>query len=98
MNIVQAGNRTRVVFNLNKPVGFDTKIDGNDVLITLQTSRDEHGGRSTVTSHFAEARPDDTRHTLRDVDFRRGRTAKAASSSTCPTARPASTSASRAAI
>jgi len=25
-----------------------------------------------VTSHFAEARPDDTRHTVRDISFRRG--------------------------
>ena len=38
MNIVQAGGRTRLVMNLAKPVGYDTKIDGKTVLITLQTS------------------------------------------------------------
>src|SRR5476651_1961185 len=35
MNIVQAGDRTRVVMNLSKTVGFETKIDGTNVIITL---------------------------------------------------------------
>ena len=42
MNIVQAAGRTRLVMNLAKPVGYDTKIDGKMVLITLQTSAAEH--------------------------------------------------------
>ena len=71
MNIVQAGGRTRLVMNLAKPVGYDTKIDGKMVLITLQTSAPSTAG-AAVTSHFAEAKPDDTRHTLRDISFRRG--------------------------
>jgi type IV pilus assembly protein PilQ len=41
------------------------------VLITLQTSAPSTAG-AAVTSHFAEAKPDDTRHTLRDISFRRG--------------------------
>ena len=71
MNIVQAGGRTRLVMNLAKPVGYDTKIDGKMVLITLQTSAPSTAG-AAVTSHFAEAKPDDSRHTLRDISFRRG--------------------------
>jgi type IV pilus assembly protein PilQ len=71
MNIVQAGGRTRLVMNLAKPVGYDTKVDGNTVLITLQTSAPT-ASAAAVTSHFAEAKPDDTRHTLRDISFRRG--------------------------
>src|SRR5438046_10330936 len=35
VNVVQAGNRTRVVFNLNKPQTFETQIEGNTVLVTL---------------------------------------------------------------
>jgi type IV pilus assembly protein PilQ len=71
MNIVQAGDRTRLVMNLAKPLGYDTKIDGRSVIITLQAAA---GGSvaSTVTSHFAEAPVGDKRHTLRDVTFRRG--------------------------
>jgi type IV pilus assembly protein PilQ len=71
MNIVQAGGRTRLVMNLAKPLGYDTKVDGNTVLITLQTSTPSTAA-TAVTSHFAEAKPDDTRHTLRDISFRRG--------------------------
>ena len=71
MNIVQAAGRTRLVMNLAKPVGYDTKIDGKTVLITLQTSAPSTAG-AAVTSHFAEAKPDDSRHTLRDISFRRG--------------------------
>jgi len=73
---VQAGNRTRVVFNLNKPQSFDTKIEGNAVVVTLADS----GGGSAqaavappVLQRFAEARGTDQQHALRDVDFRRGR-------------------------
>ncbi|MEO8442384.1 MAG: AMIN domain-containing protein, partial [Betaproteobacteria bacterium] len=71
MNIVQSGGRTRLVMNLAKPLGYDTKVDGKTVLITLQTSAPTTAA-TTVTSHFAEAKPDDTRHTLRDISFRRG--------------------------
>ncbi|MDB5811092.1 MAG: type pilus secretin PilQ [Betaproteobacteria bacterium] len=71
MNIVQAGGRTRLVMNLAKSIGYDTKVEGKTVLITLQTSAPSPSA-ATVTSHFAEAKPDDKRHTLRDISFRRG--------------------------
>ena len=71
MNIVQAGDRTRLVMNLSKALGYDTKMDGKTVVVTLQAAA---GGTAAapVTSHFAEAKPNDTRHALRDVSFRRG--------------------------
>ena len=71
MNIVQAGGRTRLVMNLSKPLGYDTKIDGRNVVITLQVTPTDSVA-TTVTSHFAEAQVAETRHTLRDVSFRRG--------------------------
>jgi type IV pilus assembly protein PilQ len=71
MNIVQAGDRTRVVMNLAKPLGYDAKVDGKAVLITLQSAATDVAA-APVTSHFAEARPDDMRHTVRDISFRRG--------------------------
>jgi len=71
MNIVQAGDRTRLVMNLSKPLGYDTKIDGKNVIITLQTAA-TNTAAAPVTSHFAEAKPADTPHSLRDVSFRRG--------------------------
>jgi len=71
MNIVQAGDRTRLVMNLSKPLGYDTKVDGKNVIITLQAAA-VGTAAAPVTSHFAEAKPNDTRHALRDVSFRRG--------------------------
>jgi type IV pilus assembly protein PilQ len=74
LNVVQAGNRTRVVFNLNKPQSFDTQMEGNTILVTLT---DQAAGAATaetqIVSRFAEARPGEVTHALRDIDFRRGR-------------------------
>ena len=72
MNIVQAGNRTRLVMNLNKPLGYDTRIDGKNVIITLQGTATAAANAPPATSHFSEAKPADARHSLRDVSFRRG--------------------------
>ena len=71
-NIVQAGSRTRLVINLNQMLAYDTKIDGNNLLITLQGKAAD---RAVVgsTSRFAEAKQSAQKHTLRDVDFRRGK-------------------------
>jgi len=71
INIVQAGGRTRLVMNLARPFGYDTKIDGKYLVVTLQTS--ETGATvAPVASRFAEARPSDKKHSVRDIDFRRG--------------------------
>ena len=56
VNVVQAGNRTRVVFNLNKPQTFETQIDGKTVLVTLTEQAGLAADTPTV-SRFAEARP-----------------------------------------
>lgn len=71
LNIVQAGGRTRLVMNLAKPLGYETKIDGRDVIITLQAATTDTAA-AVVTSRFAEATLGDTRHSLRDISFRRG--------------------------
>jgi len=74
VNVVQAGNRTRVVFNLNKPQSYETQIEGNTVLVTLTDQPSAAAAaEAPVVSRFAEARPGEVTHTLRDVDFRRGR-------------------------
>jgi type IV pilus assembly protein PilQ len=74
LNLVQAGNRTRVVFNLNKPQTFETSVEGNSVLVTLADTGASGAAQAGEQVHrFAEARPGDVQHALRDVDFRRGR-------------------------
>ncbi len=71
INVVQAGDRTRLVLNLNRVASYDTQIDGRTLLISLQaiTAAASAGG---ATTHFAEVQPGDRRHALRDIDFRRG--------------------------
>ena len=72
-NIVQAGSRTRVVINLAQMVSYDSRIEGNDVLITLQPKN--VGGKTApvAATHFAEPMAAAQKHSLRDIDFRRGK-------------------------
>jgi type IV pilus assembly protein PilQ len=71
-NIVQAGGRTRLVVNLNQMLSYDTKVEGNNVLITLHARLKDSAATSSV-SRFAEASRDVQKHTLRDIDFHRGK-------------------------
>jgi type IV pilus assembly protein PilQ len=67
-NIVQAGNRTRLVINMSQMMSHETRIDGNNLLITFQ----KKGGSENV-AHFADARAAGKIHSLRDIDFHRGK-------------------------
>ncbi|MGH8744253.1 MAG: type IV pilus secretin PilQ, partial [Burkholderiales bacterium] len=72
INIVQVGSRTRLVMNLTRAAGYESKIDGNNLLITVQGAETAAGTAAPVTSRFAEARPSTQEHSVRDIDFRRG--------------------------
>lgn len=71
-NVVEAGGRTRVVLNLNQSVAYETRIDGNALLVLLQApaaAAPVAGG--VLGAAFAEATT--TRvQALSDIDFRRG--------------------------
>src|SRR5574340_1400098 len=71
LNVVQAGERTRLVLNLNKSVGYEAKVEGRSLLISLG---DGGAGPSpvNVSPRFAEAAPGAARHRIRGVDFQRG--------------------------
>ncbi len=71
-NVVQAGTRTRLVINLDQMLTYDTRIEGNSLFITLQ-GKAADAAMVGSTSRFAEARPDSQKHSLRDVDFHRGK-------------------------
>ncbi len=71
MNIVQVGERTRLVLNLARAIGFETKLAGKDLLVTLQGAAAAATGGASV-SHFAETKPGTQKHSVRDIDFRRG--------------------------
>ena len=81
VNIVQAGERSRLVFNLNRPLNYATAVDGNIVTVTIDSS----GGvaravnaagvpvvqavPAAASSAVAAGKP-----AIRDIDFRRGAT------------------------
>ena len=74
INIVQAGSRTRLVVNLNQMLNYDTQLDGNNVLITLQEKTVSNGTEPISSTRFAENKLGNQAHSLRDIDFRRGKT------------------------
>ncbi|MDP1644310.1 MAG: type IV pilus secretin PilQ [Thiobacillus sp.] len=71
VNVVQAGTRTRLVLNLNKSVEYEARIEGKSLLVSLG---DVGAGAApvNVSPRFAEATPGAARHSIRDIDFRRG--------------------------
>jgi type IV pilus assembly protein PilQ len=72
VNVVQAGTRTRLVLNLNKSVEYDATIDGKSLLIALGDIGMGAAAPVNASPRFAEPAPGVARHSIRDVDFRRG--------------------------
>jgi type IV pilus assembly protein PilQ len=70
VNVVQAGDRTRVVINLKQSAAYEAKIDGKTLLVVLERAQPV-SAPTTAPSAFAENRNRDVT-ALRDIDFRRG--------------------------
>lgn len=72
--VVQAGDRTRVVFNLNVPASHELRKDRNMVLIVLHgaTQVAAAGAPVSAPARFAEV-GNQREYGIRDVDFRRGK-------------------------
>jgi type IV pilus assembly protein PilQ len=71
INIVQAGDRTRMVMELTRVLNYETQLEGKTLLITLQGGA-SGAAQTAAPARFAEARPSTQKHSLRNVDFRRG--------------------------
>jgi type IV pilus assembly protein PilQ len=73
-NIVQAGERTRVVLNLKQAASYKTEIQGKSLFITLDSASSANTSPSPATANtptsFAEVRARDVQ-ALKDIDFRR---------------------------
>jgi len=69
VNVVQAGDRTRVVLNLKQAAGYKTQIQGKSLLVILDPSVAVAPVATQAT--FAESRNRDA-SPLKDLDFRRG--------------------------
>ena len=66
-NVIQAGDRSRLVLNLKESSGYEAKLEGKTLLVVLEKTRD------TAFQQPAKANtPSDDVYSLTDIDFRRG--------------------------
>ncbi|MDR1996570.1 type IV pilus secretin PilQ [Azonexus sp.] len=72
-NVVQVGDRTRLVLNLIGNMNYSTRLDGNSLYVTLTPiTRVGESPTQRVTT-FAEESVVGAHHALRDIVFRRGK-------------------------
>ncbi len=72
ISLAQAKDRTRMVLNLARATGYTTEMSGREVVVTLQPN-DVAASSAGAVTRFAEARLDDQRHKITNIDFTRGR-------------------------
>ncbi len=76
VNVVQAGERSRLVFNLNRPLNYATAVDGNTVIVTIDGSggvaRAVNAAGMPVVQADAPTSMAGGKPAIRDIDFRRG--------------------------
>ncbi len=73
VSLAQAKDRTRMVLNLTKTVGYNTVVNGKEVIITLQGNEATAANASSET-RFAESRAvSNQNHSISNVDFARGK-------------------------
>lgn len=66
-NVIQAGERSRVVLNLKEAAGYEAKTDGQTLLVILEKTK----GAIFQQANRVEVSPADV-SSLNDIDFRRG--------------------------
>ncbi|HJV24385.1 MAG TPA: type IV pilus secretin PilQ [Aromatoleum sp.] len=77
-NIVQAGDRTRLVLNMTRVSPFESRVDGRDVIITLAPAGRDVADTTQVSQAMANfAAPKSpgvaAAGAIRDINFRRGK-------------------------
>ncbi len=73
MNIVQAGERTRLVLNLVRNMNYTTRLDGKSLYVMLTPIARIGDSTAQRATRFAEESAVGSKHALRDVVFRRGK-------------------------
>lgn len=72
VNVVQAGERTRLVMNLKRAASYSTAIDGKSVLVTVAGSGAVAAPVAAPVAQSGAAPAAGVRQVLRNLDFRRG--------------------------
>ena len=71
LTIAQGKERTRLVLNLSKNVGYNTSINGNEATILLQPNEASAG--AAVETRFSEPKLSNQTMAINNVDFARGK-------------------------
>lgn len=71
ITLAQGKERTRMVLNLTKNVGYNTSLSGNEAMILLQAN--EVSAASAVETRFSEPKLGGSMIKLNNVDFARGK-------------------------
>ncbi|MDO8932723.1 MAG: type IV pilus secretin PilQ [Rhodocyclaceae bacterium] len=74
INIVEVSDRTRMVMNLRRNMPFEMRTEDKFLYITFaaSTAGDAQSAPPSVT-HFAEAKPQQSAQSIRDINFKRGK-------------------------
>ncbi|WP_413703706.1 type IV pilus secretin PilQ [Pseudomonas sp. Pseusp16] len=71
--VVEAGDRTRLIINLAQPAPYDSRIEGNNLLVVVGQGVKPSASRSAATAMPVPARAAvTTGKSIRGVDFQRG--------------------------
>lgn len=76
VNVVQVGERTRLVLNLQRSLNYESRIEGNSLLVSLK-SAGAPGAAAPAPSRFAEESLIERKHSITDISFRRGKDGEA---------------------
>jgi type IV pilus assembly protein PilQ len=66
----EANGRTRLVVNVESLMPYTTKVDGNDIIVTLGAQPGELAAKNAVKTGAGTGAP--TERSIRTIDFRRG--------------------------
>lgn len=73
VNVVQAGERTRLVMNLVQKMNYRTRLEGRSLYVNLLPIASQMDSVASRTTKFAEERLFSERHAIHDILFRRGK-------------------------
>lgn len=77
VGLAEAKGRTRLVLNLVKNAGYNATMAGNEVSIVLQESEVSTNANTSSVTRFAESQVTDKAHSVKNVDFARGKNGEA---------------------
>ncbi len=75
-NVVQVGDRTRLVLNLVRNMSYSTRLDGKSLYVTL-VPISTGGSLAQRVTRFTEESAIGVKHTVQDINFRRGKDGEA---------------------